>query len=65
MAIDSLGQQAQKVISMRAEYKKQALLGDVLYPVVISSNIGDNKVYTVNLQDSEGLGVCTVQLKMD
>lgn len=64
MAIDSLGQKTGKVVSMRAEYKKQALLGDVLYPVVISSNIGDNKVYTVSLQDSEGLGVCTVQFKI-
>lgn len=64
MALDSIGQESGRIVSMRAEYKKQALLGDVLYPVVIKNNIEDNKVYTVSLQDSEGAGVCTVQFKI-
>ena len=63
MALDSLSDKDRQIMSMRAEYKKQALLGDVLYPVVIKSVLGDNIVYTVSLNDKEGQAVCVVQFK--
>lgn len=63
MAVDCLGGSMKNVLSMRADYRKQALLGDVLYPVVIKSQIEDNKLYTVSLNDKDGQAVCVVQLK--
>ena len=65
MALESLSDKNRNVVSLRAEYKKQALLGDVLYPVVIKSNMGDNKVYTVSLNDKDKEPVCVVQIKVD
>ncbi len=62
MALESLPDKTLDVTHLRAEYKKQALLGDVLYPVVIRSNIGDNKVYTVSLNDKDKEAVCIVQI---
>lgn len=64
MAIDCLPEGDRNISSMRAEYKKQAILGDILYPVVIESVIGDNKVYTVSLNDKDGAGVCVVQFSI-
>ena len=64
MAMECIPQGSKQITSMRAEYKKQAVLGDVLYPVVIESNIGDNKCYTVSLNDKDGAGVCVVQFKI-
>jgi acyl-ACP thioesterase len=65
MALESLSDKNRNVVLLRAEYKKQALLGDVLYPVVIKSNMGDNKVYTVSLNDKDKEPVCVVQIKVD
>ena len=42
---------------MRAEYKKQAFLGDVLIPFV-AENEG---IYTVSLQDGEGKPYAVVE----
>ncbi len=63
MAIGRLPEQDVKVCSLRAEYKKQAFLSDVLHPIVIMNNMGDNKIYTVSLNDEEGAAVCVVELK--
>lgn len=65
MALDCLEEKVKNVSSLRAEYKKQAVLGDILYPVVIKSNIEDNKIYTVSLNDNMGENVCVVQFKMN
>ena len=62
MAVECLGQEDFKVSGLRAEYKKQVRLGDVLYPVVIKSKKEDNDIYTVSLNDSEGSPVCVVEL---
>lgn len=45
------------IAQMRAEYKKQAFLGDILYPYVACQ--GD--VYTVSLKDGEGKPFSTVE----
>lgn len=62
MALDSLKAQNVKVSHLRAEYKKQALLGDIIHPVVIENNLGDNNIYTVSLNNDEGETVCVIQL---
>lgn len=63
MALDSLPDRALNVSSMRAEYKKQALLGDVLFPEVMKVSNGDKLIYTINLKDEKGSSVCVVELK--
>ena len=62
MAIDCLEDKSRKVVSMRAEYKKQARLGDILLPVVIKNKEVDNSIYTVSLNNTEGSPVCIVEL---
>ncbi len=62
MAIDCIPDKELSVKSLRAEYKKQARLGDCLHPVVIANNLGDNIVYTVSFNDDEDAAVCVVQL---
>ncbi|MBR4671109.1 MAG: acyl-[Butyrivibrio sp.] len=62
MAIDCLGNEDFKISKLRAEYKRQARLGDVLCPVVIKSKKEDNDVYTVCFDNSEGELVCVVEL---
>lgn len=62
MALDCLDKEDFEISGLRAEYKKQARLGDVLYPVVIKSKKEDNDVYTVSLNNSEGDSVCVVEL---
>ena len=65
MAIELLHEKDAKVISLRAEYKKQAFLSDILHPIVIVNNLGDNKIYTVSLNDDEGGAVCVVEIETD
>jgi acyl-ACP thioesterase len=65
MAIGLLHEKDAKVISLRAEYKKQAFLSDILHPIVIVNNLGDNKIYTVSLNDDEGGAVCVVEIETD
>ncbi|MBO6242614.1 MAG: acyl-[acyl-carrier-protein] thioesterase [Butyrivibrio sp.] len=62
MAIDQIKDKKGVVSSMRAEYKRQARLGDILKPVVIENKNGDNSVYTVNLNNKDDRSVCTVEL---
>jgi acyl-ACP thioesterase len=63
MAMDCLPDKALDIKSMRAEYKKQALLGDVLYPDVMKVSNDGKLIYTINLKDGQGKSVCTVELK--
>ncbi len=65
MAIGLLHEKDAKVTSLRAEYKKQAFLSDILHPIVIVNNLGDNKIYTVSLNDDEGGAVCVVEIETD
>ena len=65
MAIGLLHEKDAKVVSLRAEYKKQAFLSDILHPIVIVNNLGDNKIYTVSLNDDNGGVVCVVEIKTD
>ncbi len=49
-----------KIRQMRAEYKKQAFLGDVFYPYVAA---GEDK-YIISLQSSEGKAYATVEFEI-
>ena len=62
MAIDQIKDKTGVISSMRAEYKRQARLGDVLKPVVIENKTSDNSVYTVSLNNIDDQPVCTVEL---
>ena len=62
IAMDCLPKRDLKVVAMRAEYKKQSRLGDVLCPVVIMSKKDDNDKYTVSLNGEDGKPVCIVEL---
>lgn len=50
-----------KINQLRAEYKKQAFLGDVLYPYVAETDQG----YTVALQDINGVSYANVEVKIE
>lgn len=49
----------ENVMQIRAQYKKEAILGDVLYPRVIN---GENKVI-VSLEDAKGSPYAIIELK--
>ena len=63
MAMGLLPERNIRIISMRAEYKKQAYLSDVLHPIVIVNEMLDNNIYTVCFNDDEGAVICSVQFK--
>lgn len=52
IAMDSLPDEF-NIAQMRAEYKKQAHLGDVLYPYLVANQQDDGYTYIVSLRDSE------------
>ncbi len=62
MAIDSLPERDVRVSSMRAEYKKQAKLGDVLVPEIVRVSKNDRMTYTISLKDTQESPVCVVEL---
>ncbi len=62
MAVDALPDRDVKITSMRAEYKKQAFLGDVLYPEVMKVSKEAGMAYTICLRDDEKNPVCNVEL---
>jgi acyl-ACP thioesterase len=64
MAMDCLPRRDIIVSSMRAEYKAQALLGDVIFPVVITEEKDGCIVYTVSLNDKEGKPYCIAEFKV-
>ncbi len=62
MAIESLPDKAIKVAALRAEYKRQALLGDILYPEIRKISKNGAMTYTINLKDDKNSPVCIVEL---
>ncbi len=62
MAIDCLGDRGIRVSSMRAEYKKQARLGEVLFPEVMKVSNEGQIAYTICLRDESQNPVCNVEL---
>ena len=62
MAMDCLTDKDRMVYSMRAEYKKQALLGDILYPEVYKVKDGERRQFVVDLKNEQGNSVCVVEL---
>ena len=62
MAIEACPDKDIPVRAMRVEYKKQALLGDVLYPGVITASDEGRITRIVDLKDKDGKSVCVVEL---
>lgn len=62
MAIESLPEKEVSVSLLRAEYKKQAVLGDTLYPEIRKVSKSDFVTYTINLRDEKMNPVCIVEL---
>ena len=62
MAIESLPDRAIKVTALRAEYKRQALLGDTLLPEIRKVSKNGAMTYTINLKDVSYNPVCNVEL---
>ena len=63
MAIEACEDKDRPIKSLRAEYKKQSVLGDVLYPEVYS--IGADKAditRIIDLKDADGKSACTIEL---
>ena len=63
MALDCLPDRNVSITSMRAEYRMQARLGDIIYPVVVTNRQSDRKVYTISLNNPEGKPYCLVEFK--
>ena len=59
--MDSLGMKC-RVRQLRAEYKKQVMLGDVLVPYTAFLEEGK---YVIALKDKEGALCCIVELTED
>ncbi|WP_022768049.1 MULTISPECIES: acyl-[acyl-carrier-protein] thioesterase [unclassified Butyrivibrio] len=61
MALGRLDNESINIKRIRAEYRKQARLGDILYPDVYKSLQNGNMSYTINLKDADGHSVCKVE----
>jgi acyl-ACP thioesterase len=64
MAIESLPDKDIRVRNLRAEYKKQALLGDTLFPEIRKVSKNDYMTYTINLRDDNLNSVCVIELSV-
>ncbi|RKM59895.1 acyl-[acyl-carrier-protein] thioesterase [Butyrivibrio sp. CB08] len=62
MAIESLPDKDIRVGALRAEYRKQAVLGDTLYPEIRKVSKSAIMTYTINLRDAKMSPVCIVEL---
>ena len=62
MAMDAIPDKDLAVSSMRVEYRKQARLGDVLYPEIVKVSKKGQMTYTISLKDTEDNPVCIVEL---
>ena len=60
MALDCLDGKLLHPSHMRAEYRKQAFLGNIIHPVVNERTVFDQKIYTVGLNNDEGKAYCNV-----
>ncbi len=63
MAIESLPDKEIRIGGLRAEYKKQALLGDRLLPEIIKVSKNGAMIYTISLKDEGESPVCVVELR--
>ena len=61
MAMRCLPEEHGIISRIRAEYKKQTMLGDVLYPDVLKVSKNDNLSYTINLKNADSQSVCVVE----
>ena len=61
MALGRIPEEGFGVSRVRAEYKRQAKLGDTLYPDVYKVSKNDKMSYTINLKDADGNSVCVVE----
>ena len=64
MAMDMMPDKDLEVSSMRVEYRKQARLGDVLYPEIVKVSKNHRMTYTISLKDNENGLVCVVELSL-
>ena len=62
MAMDAIPDSNVRIVSMRAEYRKQSRLGDVLYPEVMKVSKDSGMAYTICLRDDNKNPVCNVEL---
>ncbi len=62
MAIESIPDKDIRISSLRAEYRRQALLGDTLYPEIRKVSKSEVMTYTINLRDDKKNPVCVVEL---
>ena len=60
MALDCLDGKLLHPSHMRAEYRKQAFLGNIIHPVVNERTVFDQTIYTVGLNNDEGKAYCNV-----
>ncbi|MBQ7425273.1 MAG: acyl-[Lachnospiraceae bacterium] len=65
MAVDALPDKELAVSRLRAEYKKQAHLGDILTPHIYKVSQNDKILYTISLNDASKESVCIVELIAD
>lgn len=63
MAMDCLTNKEAAITSMRAEYKMQAKLGDVICPEVVKTVADGQDIFTMSLNNEEGKAYCVVEFK--
>ncbi|MCR4891271.1 MAG: acyl-[acyl-carrier-protein] thioesterase [Lachnospiraceae bacterium] len=64
IAVDCLPPEAGWIREMRAEYRKQAFLGDIIRPLVNLKETEGLSIYTVALNGEDGTPFCTVEFKV-
>ena len=65
MAVNNLPDRSAQIRQLRAEYKQQARLGDMICPKINTQTAEDGRpVYTVALKTTEGAPYCTVELTL-
>ncbi len=62
MALGCIPQELSGISDLRVEYKKQAKLGDVLYPEFMKVSKNDKLSYTINLKNADSQSVCIVEV---
>lgn len=63
MAVGCLPDRSAVITSMRAEYRMQAKLGDIIRPYVIKNTDDNGSIFTVNLSNTEGKPYCIIEFK--
>ncbi|SKB58533.1 Acyl-ACP thioesterase [Lachnospiraceae bacterium] len=63
MALDCLEGKLLHPSHMRAEYKKQAFLGNIIHPVVNERSRDGETIFTVGLNNDDGKAYCNVEFR--